>query len=78
MTETVTIPRADYERLLAAAECDRDLAWCEACGAWLEHDDPARATMEDFEGCWYAATCREKDKHLCRQHRGKPWVPGKR
>jgi hypothetical protein len=78
VSDTVTIPRTDYDRLVSGLEWDPDIIWCEMCGAWLEHDDRARATADDFRGCWYALTCREKDKHLCRQHRGKPWVPGQR
>jgi hypothetical protein len=66
---TITIPCADYRRLLQAAESDDSLIWCEVCGAWLERDDPACCTADDFSGCWKAATHRPQDDHLCRSHR---------
>lgn len=50
------LTNAEYRRLLAAAECDDMLIWCEVCGAWLDRNDPAAASTEDFTGCWKAAT----------------------
>lgn len=65
----VTIPLADYERLLRAAEGDDMLVICETCGAWLDRDDPATCTADDFTGCWKAAAGRSQDEHLCRSYR---------
>ena len=56
----------DYNRLLIAAEGDDCLDWCEVCGAWIDVNDPARATTEDFRGCWKAATGKDDD---CRSYR---------
>lgn len=75
MTRPLTPPgyrlltEAEYERLIKAAESDDMLAWCEVCGAWLDRNDPACATTEDFEGCWKAATRDPQHDHLCRSHR---------
>ena len=65
----VTITEADYRRLLEAAECDDAIRWCFSCGAWLDHDDPAFTRGGDEEGCVYAMTWDESDKHLCRRDR---------
>lgn len=69
MSDTVTIPKADYERLLYAMQNDPDVVWCEVCGAWLDINDEARATADDFTGCWKAATHDSKHDHLCRSYR---------
>lgn len=69
VSETVTIPKADYLRLLQCAEFDDTIAICETCGAWIDRDDPAYCTAEDFIGCWKAATCDSKYDHLCRSYR---------
>ncbi len=69
MSETVTIPKADYERLLQCTEFDDMIVICETCGAWLDRDDPAYSTVEDFTGCWKAALCDSKYDHLCRSYR---------
>lgn len=69
VTDTVTIPLADYKRLLEAAQADDMIAWCETCGAWIDRNDEACATTEDFTGCWKAATCDSKYDHLCRSYR---------
>lgn len=65
----IAIPRADYERLLMAAESDDMLIWCETCGAWLDSDDEACATTADYRGCWKVASAAERDNHLCRSYR---------
>lgn len=67
--ETVTIPLADYRRLLMAAESDEMIVNCETCGAWLDRDEEACASAEDFTGCWKAATCDAKYDHLCKSYR---------
>jgi hypothetical protein len=67
--ETISLPLADYRRLIAAAGLDDTLLWCERCGAWIDHEDPAYLSTEDFRGCVWAATQRAQDKHLCRSHR---------
>ena len=59
----------DYKRLLAAAEADDMIVWCETCGAWLDRDDPATCTADDFTGCWKVATRRAEHDHLCRSYR---------
>lgn len=66
----ITIPLADYKRLLECAEADPDIVWCETCGAWLDINDPARATTEDYVGCWKVATGREQDEANCKSYRG--------
>jgi hypothetical protein len=65
----VSIPIADYRRLLEAAEADDMIAWCETCRAWLDKDDPATCMADDFTGCWKAATGRADLSHLCRSYR---------
>lgn len=65
----IAIPRADYDRLLMAAESDDMIVRCETCGAWLDRDDPACAPTEDYAGCWKVAGAREQDEHLCRSYR---------
>jgi hypothetical protein len=62
------ISAEDYEELLMAAEADGDLDWCETCGTWLTLDDPARASIEDYRGCWKTAAA-ESDDSLCRSYR---------
>lgn len=69
MSETVTIPKADYERLVQAAEADDMIAFCETCGAWIDRNDPAYCTSDDFTGCWKAATLDSKYDYLCRSYR---------
>lgn len=66
---TVEIPKADYDRLLQAAEADDMVVYCETCGAWLDRDDEATATTDDYTGCWKIATGRNEDEHLCRSYR---------
>lgn len=66
-TETVTIPRSDYERLLKAAESDDMIVICETCGAWLDRDDPATATTDDYIGCWKVAAGEDSDR--CKSYR---------
>jgi hypothetical protein len=58
------VRREDLDILLDAAD---GLARCEMCGAFLTDDE--RAPVEDFTGCWYAATEREQDKPTCKRHR---------
>ena len=69
MSDSVTIPLADYKRLLEAAIADDMIVWCETCGAWLDREDPACASTEDFTGCWKAATRRAEDTPLCLSYR---------
>ena len=57
----VTLSHEDYLRLLDAAEGDDMLTRCETCDAWLDGDDSRAASIEDFEGCWFAAILREQD-----------------
>lgn len=59
----------DYLRLLQAAGGDDMLMYCENCSAWIDREDPAAARIEDVSMCWAAATCREKDKPMCRRDR---------
>lgn len=66
----LAVPAADFLRLIEAAESDELFHWCEICKAWIEHDDAALASTEDFEGCWFRATDRPRDSDLCRQYRG--------
>ena len=66
---TVTIPLADYERLLQCAESDDMIVTCEVCGAWMDLDDPACASTDEFTGCWKIASDRPKDQALCRSYR---------
>lgn len=63
----ITIPLADYERLLISTETDDMIIHCENCGSWIDREDPACAHIEDFSGCWRAATCDESDR--CRSDR---------
>jgi len=71
----VTIPRADYERLLDAATADSSLFWCDQCGAWFDHAEDGFATTEGFDGCWYAATAREADAGTCRKDQRRRDLP---
>lgn len=64
------LTNAEYRRLLIAAEADGSLIWCERCGAWLDMNDPAAASIvEDVRGCWKSVSDRRADQHLCRSHR---------
>ena len=65
----VVVPVADYRRLLEGAESDDMIVHCETCGAWLDRDDEACASTDDYTGCWKVATRRERDAHLCRSYR---------
>lgn len=65
---TITMPVSEYKLLLEHIEDDM-IVTCEHCGAWLHRDDPACATTEDWNGCWYMATDRDRDRHLCRAYR---------
>ena len=67
--DTITLTRAEYERLLMAAEADDMIVRCEFCGAWMDRAEAACAPIEDFSGCWKMATGRESDAHLCVSHR---------
>jgi hypothetical protein len=59
----------EYQRLLDAAVSDDMLLWCDTCGAWIERDDEAACSADDFTGCWKAATHDPRFDHLCRSHR---------
>lgn len=63
---TVTIPAADYRRLLEASEGDDMIVRCETCGAWLTRDEAA--PVEDFTGCWKVAV-EGGDESTCRSYR---------
>ncbi|KQI68652.1 hypothetical protein AN189_10180 [Loktanella sp. 3ANDIMAR09] len=69
MMDTVTIPRADYLRLLIASEGDDMIHRCEVCGAWIDRDEPASAVLDDFIGCWRMATRLPKHENLCVRYR---------
>lgn len=62
---TVTILDEDYQRLLMAAEADDMIVTCETCGAWMDRDDPRCASLDDFTGCWFAATGSDADRSTC-------------
>lgn len=68
MTDNITIPLADYKRLLEAAESDDMIVRCETCGAWLDLDDPATAFLDDYTGCWKTAI-EGGDPATCRSYR---------
>lgn len=70
MSETVTIPMADYRRLLQLVEFDDMLVICETCGAWLDRDDPATASTDDYNGCWKVAAGEDSDR--CKSYRAVP------
>ena len=63
---TVTIPAADYRRLLLAAENDDTIVWCQTCRAWLDLDEAA--STNDFTGCWKVAI-EDGDESTCRSYR---------
>lgn len=63
------VRKADLDRLILAAELDDCFVICEKCGAWLFTDTDETATC-DFQGCWYAATGKERDIGTCRSYRG--------
>src|SRR5690606_8095516 len=65
----VTISRADYLRLIEASESDDCIVHCTTCGAWLDTADAATATIEDFNGCWKAATGDPRYDQDCRSYR---------
>lgn len=69
MLQMVSIPLDDYKRLLEAAEVDERLVWCETCGAWLDRDDPACASTDDYTGCWKVAAGEEATESNCRSYR---------
>ncbi len=66
---TVTSP-LDYQRLLLLVEFDDMLVICKTCGAWLDRDDPATATMDDYNGCWKVAAGEDSDR--CKSYRAAP------
>jgi hypothetical protein len=65
----VTIPRDDYARMLEIVLSHDDIDKCETCGAWLDVNDPARASTGDYIGCWKVASDRKDCDHLCRSYR---------
>lgn len=67
--ECVALPVADYRRLLVSAEADADIDWCEECRAPLFVEEPARASTDEFVGCWYAATGDERYAGECVRYR---------
>lgn len=66
----ISVRADDLDSMLKAMEADGNLVWCETCGAWLDYDDEALASTEDFTGCWKVATGDSRWDHLCRSHRG--------
>ena len=72
----VLLSHAEYRRLLIAAEGDDSIIWCERCGAWLDHNDPAAATIvSEYRGCWKAISDRRADVDLCRSWRAPDQEP---
>ncbi len=69
MTDSITIPVADYERLILASELDDMIVRCEVCGAWMDRDDPRTATLDDFTGSWRMATRLKKHDLACVRYR---------
>lgn len=67
--QCILVPVEDYRRLLESTESDGMIVSCETCGAWLDRDDPACASTDDYTGCWKVATRRDCDAHLCRSYR---------
>lgn len=65
----ITIPLADYRRLLHAAEADDTIVWCSTCGAWLAIDEPACAVVDDYTGCWKMAAGMEHTPETCKSYR---------
>lgn len=68
------VAKADYERLMMAAEADPAFTRCEKCGAWMFDDEDGAATVGDdygtrIDGCWWSVTCREKDLATCFAYR---------
>lgn len=66
---TVTIPLSDYKRLVQALDCDEMIMRCEVCGAWLDLNDSATASVDDFRGCWKAATHDPRYDKDCKSYR---------
>lgn len=62
----VTIPAADYRRLIEASEGDDMIVRCQTCGAWLTRDEAA--PVEDYIGCWKVAV-EGGDESTCRSYR---------
>ena len=73
----ILLTDAEYERLLIAAETDDTIIRCEVCKAWICIDDPAAANLDQFTGCWKAATHHPAHDHLCRSWRA-PTDAGRR
>lgn len=69
VTDTVTISSSDYARLVEAAQCDRDIMWCEHCGAWLDAADPILSTGDVTACVWYATGYNKLYKGQCRSDR---------
>lgn len=67
--DLVIVPRADYQRLLNGAADDDMLIFCEVCEAWIDRDDEACASVQDFHGCWKVAAGSKETEHLCRSYR---------
>lgn len=65
-TDTITLTREEYERLLEAAESDDAIVWCERCGAWMTRDEAA--PVEDVIGCW--RWLLDRPNLPCFSHRG--------
>ena len=63
------IPAADYARMLVSLEADDNVSWCQECGAFLYQDE--KCTVDDFDGCWFAAIGQEKYRASCKRHRAK-------
>lgn len=66
---TIELSDEEYARLLAAAESDDTIVRCEECGAWMSIDEEAYATVDEFRGCWKAATRDPRFDQLCVAHR---------
>lgn len=67
----VIVPEADYETLLEHAKISENIFECETCGAWLDRNDPAVATTDDYTGCWKVAAGQSDNGNNCRSYRSK-------
>lgn len=64
------VPKAMLERLLVSAGGDDNLRRCSDCGAWFYADETGVCSVDEFEGCWFAATRREQDANTCFRAKG--------
>lgn len=67
----VIVMMEDYETLLEHAKISENIVECETCGAWLDRNDPAVATTDDYTGCWKVAAGQPDNGNNCRSYRSK-------